>query len=72
MVGVLGRDGQALPFGELMREGAAGGGEVFDPLARLRDLLPWGQGELVALRAGGGLGFGRAQRRVVLFGVAAA
>ena len=72
VVGILGRDGQALPFGERAGEGVVGGGEVFDPLAYFRDLLPDGQGELVALGLGGGLGFGRAQRRVVLAGVAAA
>jgi hypothetical protein len=49
-----------------------GSGEVFDPLARLLDRLFGGQGELVALGLGGGLGFGRAQRRVVLVGVASA
>ena len=72
VVGILGRDGQALPFGERVGERPVGGGEVFDPLAYFRDLLPDGQGELVTLGSGGGLGFGRAQRRVVLAGVAAA
>jgi len=38
--------------------------------SHLPDRLLRGQGELIALGLGGGLGFGRAQRRVVLFGVA--
>jgi hypothetical protein len=68
VAGILGRDGQALPFGERARERAVPGGQVFDPLARFRGRLPDGEGELVALVLGGGLGFGRAQRRVVLAG----
>jgi len=72
VVGILGRDGHALPLGECVGECPVGGGEVFDPLACFRDLLADGQGELIALSAGGGLRFGRAQRRVVLAGVAAA
>jgi hypothetical protein len=72
VAGILGRDGQALPFGELAGEGVVGGGQVLDPLAHFRDRLPCGQGEFVALGLGGGLRFGRAQRRVVLAGVAAA
>src|SRR5207247_1372590 len=38
------------------------GSEVLDPLARLRALLSRDQGELVALRLGGGLRFGRTER----------
>src|SRR6516225_3672909 len=49
VTGILGRDPQALPFGERVGELLVFGGEVFDPLACLRDLLPCGQGELVAL-----------------------
>ena len=48
------------------------GGQVGDPLDRFLGLLPRGQGELVALVLGEGLGFGGAQGRVVLAGVAAA
>src|SRR5215469_513309 len=48
------------------------GGQLVDPLAELRDVLPCGQGELVVLLPGDGLGFGGAQRRVLLAGVAAA
>jgi hypothetical protein len=58
VAGVLGWDGQALPFGERGGEGPVGDGEVCDPLAYLGDRLPGGQGELVALGPGGGLGFG--------------
>ena len=72
VVGILGWDGQALPFGERAGERPMGSGKVFDPLAHLRDLRPDGQGELVTLGSGGGPGFGRAQWRVVLAGVAAA
>ena len=38
-----------------------GGGQVVDPLARLRDGLSWGQGQLVALGLGGGQWFGRTE-----------
>ena len=72
VVGVLGRDRQALPVGEPLGERAVPGGQVLDPLAHLGGLLARGQGELVALGVGGGLGFGRTQRREVLAGVAAA
>jgi hypothetical protein len=50
-------------------ERAALGGQVLDPLGWFRDLLPRGQGELGALRLGGGRGFGGAQRRVLPGGV---
>ena len=69
VVGVFGGDHQALPFGQLGGEGSVLGGQVLDPLAELRNLLPRGQGELVVLLVGGGLGFGRAQRRELLTGV---
>ena len=72
VVGVLGGDGQALPVGEPFGEGAVRGGQVLDPLAHLAGWLARGQGELGALGLGGGFGFGRAERRVVLAGVAAA
>ena len=72
VVGVFGRDGLALPVGELAGEGPVPGGQVGDPLVDLAGRLVWGEGEFVALGAGGGLGFGRAQRREVLAGVAAA
>ncbi len=64
--------GRALPFGEGSGEGVVVGGQVFYPRAHLRGGLPGGQGELVALGAGGGLGFGRPQRGVVLSRVTAA
>jgi hypothetical protein len=48
------------------------GGQAGDPLVDLARRLVRGEGELVALGAGGGLGFGGAQRREVLAGVAAA
>jgi hypothetical protein len=48
------------------------GGQVLDPLARLRGLLPRGHGDLAALGVGGGFGFGRPQRREPVIGVAAA
>ncbi|MGH3191781.1 MAG: hypothetical protein ACRDOL_31945 [Streptosporangiaceae bacterium] len=72
VVGVLGGDGQALPFGQAAGEFAVLGGQVLDPLAYLLDLLSRGQGELVALGLGGGFGFSRAERGVGLVGVAAA
>ena len=53
-------------------ERAALGGQLCDPLACFPDLLPWGQGEVNALGWGGGVGFGGAQRRVVLGGMATA
>ena len=39
-------------------------GQVFDPLPFFAGLLPRRHRELVALIVGGGLGFGRSQRRV--------
>src|ERR1700733_3864237 len=54
VAGILGRDGQALPFSERARERAVPGGQVFDPLARFRGRLPDGEGGLVALVLGGG------------------
>ena len=72
VAGILGRDCQALPLGERVDERVVAGSQVFNPLAHLRDRLSRGQGELVTLVLGGGLGFGRAQRRVVLAGVTAA
>jgi hypothetical protein len=47
-----------LALGERAGEGVVGGGEVFDPLAGIRDRLTSGQGEFVALGLGGGRGFG--------------
>jgi len=72
VVGVFGRDGQALPVGQLGGECAVLGGQVFDPLAGFPDLLPRGQGEFVALGAGEAGWFGGSQRRVLAGGVAAA
>jgi hypothetical protein len=72
VAGILGRDRQALPLRERAGERVVGSGEVFDPLAPLLDRLLFGQGELIALGLGSRLGFGRAQRRVVLAGVASA
>src|SRR5439155_14095965 len=62
VAGILGRDRLALPFGERVGERLVGGGQVVDPLARLRDGLSWGQGQLVALGLGGGQWFGRTER----------
>src|SRR5947209_675332 len=39
VIGILGRDRQALPGGQLAGERAPLDGQVLDPLARLRDLL---------------------------------
>ena len=64
-------DRLAPPVGELVGEGPVADGQVGDPLLH----LPWlvqGQGELIALRSGGGCGFGGPQRQEVLAGVAAA
>ena len=72
VVGVFGGDHQALPVGQLFGEYVVLGGQVGDPLDRFPGLLPRGQGELVALVLGEGLGFGGAQGRVVLGGVTAA
>ena len=72
VVGVFGRDCLALAVGKFVGEYLSPGGQVFDPLVHLPWLLLRSEGELVALRRGGGLGFGRPQRRVVLAGVAAA
>ena len=47
-------------------------GQVLYPLARLPGLLPGGRGEFVVLGLGEGRGFGGAQGRVLLAGVAAA
>ena len=49
VVGILGREGEALAVGERAGERAVGGGEVFDPLADLAGRLVRGQGELGAL-----------------------
>jgi hypothetical protein len=72
VVGVLGRDSLALPIGQPVSEGAVAGGQVGDPPVYLAGRLVRGEGEFVALGPGGGLGFGGAQRREVLAGVAAA
>ena len=72
VVGVFGGDPLALPVREPGGEGAVRSGQVLDPLADAGGWLPGGQGELVALSAGGGLGFSRAERGKVLAGVAAA
>jgi len=72
VVGILGRDRLALPFGERVGERLVAGSQVFDPLARLRDGLSWGQGELVALGLGGGEWFGRTKRGEPLLGMPAA
>ena len=72
VVRVLGRDHQALPVRERGGKRPVGGGQVLDPRGHLTGRLPGGQGELVALSVGGGLGLGGPQRRVVLGGVAAA
>jgi len=49
VVGVFGREGQALPVGQLGSECAVLEGQVFDPLAGFPSLLPGGQGEFAAL-----------------------
>ena len=59
VVGILGRDHQALPVGKSLGERAVPGSQVLDPLTHLGGLLARGQGELVTLSAGRGLGFGR-------------
>jgi hypothetical protein len=59
VVGILGRDHQALPFGERLGERPVAGSQVLDPLAHLGDRLPGSQGELVTLGLGTGLRFGR-------------
>ena len=61
VAGVFGGDQQALPFGQLVGEGAALGGQAGDPLAEPRDLLSRGQDELGALFLGGGRGLGGAR-----------
>ena len=72
VIRVFGGGHQALPVGQLFGEYVVLGGQVGDPLDRFLGLLPRGQGELVALVLGEGPGFGGAQGRVVLGGVAAA
>jgi hypothetical protein len=72
VVGVVGRDHQALPVGQPTGEFAALRGQAGDPLAELRDLLSRGQDELGALFLGSDQGFYGAQGRVLLAGVAAA
>src|SRR5206468_1407037 len=72
VVGVVGRDHLAVPAGELAGEGQVPGGQVLNPLVDPAGRLVGGEGEFVALGAGGGFGFGRAQRGEVLAGVAAA
>src|SRR6185312_5873801 len=72
VAGIFGRDRLDLPVSELAGEGPVPGGQVADPLVDLAGRLVGGEGEVVALGAGGGLGFGRAQRGEVLAGVAAA
>ena len=57
VVGVFGGDPLALAVREPGGEGAVRGGQVFDPLADAGGWLLGGQGELVALSLGGGLGF---------------
>ncbi len=57
-MGIFGRNRLALPVGELVGEGLSPGGQVLDSLAHLSGLLLRGQGEIVALGADGGLGFG--------------
>ena len=57
VVGVFGGGHQALPVGQPAGEFAALRGQAGDPLAKLRDVLPGGEGELVALFLGGGRGF---------------
>jgi len=71
VIGILGGDGQALPVGEPLGEGAVRG-QVGDPLAHLAGRLSRGQGELGPLAFGRGFGFSRAQRGEALVGVAAA
>src|SRR6516165_2625905 len=72
IVGVFGGDQHALPFGELVCERLALGGEVLDPLAHLPDFLACGEGEFVVFGFGDRLGFGGPQRLEALVGVAAA
>lgn len=56
--GVFGRDCLAVPFGQFLCEGVVLRGQVGDPRAGLGNLLPGGEGELVALGLGGWLRFG--------------
>ena len=72
VVGVFDGSHQALAFGQPAGEFAALPGQVADPLAELGDLLSRSQGDLGTLFLCSGLRFSRAQRRVLLFGVAAA
>jgi hypothetical protein len=72
VTGVFGGGHQALPVGQLSGEYVVLGGQLGDPLGRFPGVLPRGQGELIALVLGEGPGFGGAQGRVVLAGVAAA
>ena len=72
VVGIMGGDSQALPVREPHGKGSVGSCHLLDPRGHLAGRLAHSRGELVALGIGGGLGFGRAQRRVVLAGVAAA
>src|SRR6476661_5135788 len=72
VVGVFGRDRLALPVGELGSEGPVPRGQLLDPLVCLAGWVARREGEVVALGAGGGLGFGRAQRGEVLSGMTAA
>lgn len=58
VAGILGRDSQALPFGECVGERLVGDDEIYNPLAHFRDRVFDGQSELVALSLGSGLGFG--------------
>jgi hypothetical protein len=68
----MGGDSQALPVREPLGKGSVGSGHLLDPRGHLAGRLAHSRGELVVLGIGGGLGFGRAQRRVVLAGVTAA
>ena len=72
VVGILRWDRQAQPVCESVGEGAVRRGQVLDPLKLVPGLLPRRHRELLALIVGGGLGFGRSQRRVMLVGVTAA
>ena len=56
VVGVVGRDGLAVPVGEPAGEGPVPGSQVGDPLVDLARRLVRGEGEFVALGAGRGLG----------------
>jgi hypothetical protein len=65
VVGILGRDRQALPVGERGGERPVGGGQVHNPRRHLTGRLARSRGELITLSVGGGLGFGGAEWGVV-------